>query len=87
MKRMPQRTCLGCRKKRNKADLIRIVRTSSGDVCVDPEMKMDGRGAYLCRDEKCLKHALKSKALSRALKAEIPEKVRERLNEEVHHDT
>lgn len=83
---MPQRTCLGCRKKKNKTDLIRVVKASDGTVRVDEAMKLDGRGAYICRDEKCLSRSLKSKALSRALKTEIPAEVRETLEKEVRHD-
>lgn len=49
-------------------------------------MKLEGRGAYICKDAKCLTRALKSKALSRALKTEIPMNVRESLEEEVRHD-
>lgn len=67
------RTCLGCRKIRNKRELVRIVRTPEGEIRVDPGGKMNGRGAYLCRDRVCFAKAIKRGALARALGAEIPE--------------
>ncbi|MDO4614283.1 MAG: YlxR family protein [Lachnospiraceae bacterium] len=82
-KKRPQRTCLGCRETKNKELLTRIVRTPEGTVELDPTGRKNGRGAYLCPDVKCLKKALKSKALSRALKTEIPEETTAALEEEI----
>ena len=50
----PIRTCLGCRRARPQAELLRIVRTPDGRVEPDPERRRRGRGAYLCRREECL---------------------------------
>ena len=50
-----------------------------GEVSLDFRGKAPGRGAYLCRDAACLKKALKSKALERALNVPIPEEIRSRL--------
>lgn len=82
-RKKPQRTCLGCRTIRNKEELIRIVRTPEGEVKVDPSGKMNGRGAYLCRSEQCLKKAVKSGALSRSLKAAVSEEVTETLAQQI----
>ncbi len=82
-KKRPQRTCLGCRETKNKELLIRVVRTPEGTVELDPTGRKNGRGAYLCRNAACLKKALKSKALGRALKTEIPEGTAEALEEEI----
>ncbi len=81
MKKKPQRTCLGCRTAKNKDELLRIVRTPSGSVVPDPDRKIDGRGAYICRHPDCLKRVIKSRALSRSLKCEVPEEVYIRLQE------
>jgi len=80
MKKIPLRMCLGCRKMKQKNELIRIVRSPEGVVSLDPTFKSSGRGAYICKDPGCYNRVVKSKALSRALKAEIPEKIMESLN-------
>jgi predicted RNA-binding protein YlxR (DUF448 family) len=69
----PERTCVVCRKKSSKDNFIKIVRNKSGDVAVEKDKKLDGRGAYVCKDEKCLAILKKSRALNRSFKAAIPE--------------
>lgn len=59
---------MGCRIKRPKKELLRIVRTSEGRVVVDPEGTVPGRGAYVCRDPACVGKATRKGALSRALR-------------------
>ena len=83
VKRKPQRTCLGCRTSKDKNELIRIVRSPEGTVSCDLTGKANGRGAYICPDSACLAKAVKSRALSRALKTEIPEEVISRLTWEI----
>ena len=80
---MPERTCLGCRKTGNKAEFIRVVRLPDGDVKVDFTGKMNGRGAYLCRNPECLKRAVKTGAIRRSLNVEIPDEVMDRLRGEI----
>ena len=78
-KKKPQRTCLGCREVRNKNELVRIVRTPEGEVIVDAKGRANGRGAYICSNAECLRKAVRTKALDRALKVEIPEAIIESL--------
>ncbi len=78
-KRIPMRQCLGCREMKPKPELVRVVRSPEGTVCVDLRGKAPGRGAYVCRSAACLKKALKSRALSRALDVEIPPEIYEAL--------
>ena len=82
-KKVPQRQCMGCRERKAKRDLIRVVRTPEGNVCLDFGGKMNVRGAYLCPDPECLKKALRSKALDRSLEVTIPEEVIARLEKEM----
>lgn len=86
MKWNPQRTCLGCRTEKDKSELIRIVRTPEGEIKVDPQGRMNGRGAYICPDPECLSAAIKRGAIARALKAPVPESLREELLKEIDHD-
>jgi predicted RNA-binding protein YlxR (DUF448 family) len=58
-----------------KRELARVVRSPEGAVTLDLKGKSPGRGAYVCRDAACLKRAVKSKSLSRALGAGIPEEI------------
>ena len=78
-KKIPQRQCLGCREMKPKPELVRVVRSPEGTVCVDLRGKAPGRGAYVCRSADCLRKALRSKALSRALDVEIPPEIYEAL--------
>ena len=82
-KQIPQRQCMGCRERKAKRELIRVVRTPEGSVCLDFGGKMNGRGAYLCPNPDCLKKALRSKALDRSLEVTIPEDVYARLEKEM----
>ena len=82
-KKIPQRQCMGCRERKNKRDLIRVVRQTDGTVSLDFSGKVNGRGAYLCPDPECLKKAIRSKALDRSLEVTIPEEVYNRLQKEM----
>lgn len=78
-RKAPIRTCVGCRESSDKIALLRIVRTTDGEVRIDPTGKMAGRGAYLCGKKDCLSLAIKHKKLSKALRCEIPASVAEEL--------
>ena len=82
-KKIPQRQCRGCRERKEKRQLIRVVRKTDGSVCVDFSGKVSGRGAYICPDKNCLNKALKSKSLERSLEVAIPEEVYGRLEKEM----
>lgn len=70
-KKMPVRTCTGCRQAKNKKDLIRVVRDKEGNVSVDATGKLNGRGAYICPDKECLKKAIKNKGLEKHLRFQV----------------
>ncbi|MBR4658200.1 MAG: YlxR family protein [Clostridia bacterium] len=77
------RMCVGCRAMKEKRSLVRVVRTEDGGAKVDPTGKMNGRGAYVCPDAECLRRAVKSRALDRALEVKISPEVMEQLASEV----
>ena len=79
MKKMPQRTCMGCNLKKDKKDFVRIVKNKEGKVCIDKTGKMDGRGAYLCNDVKCLEKAIKTKRIERVFEIKIDNDIYEKL--------
>lgn len=74
-----QRTCIACRKSFDKRELNRVVRTPGGDILLDESGRMAGRGAYICQSAACLKKALKSKGLERALKTPLSEDIKNEL--------
>jgi predicted RNA-binding protein YlxR (DUF448 family) len=82
-KKIPMRQCLGCRQMKPKRELIRAVRSPDGVVSLDFKGKSPGRGAYVCPSGDCLKKAIKSRALERALEAPIPEEVMEALHKQM----
>ena len=82
-KKIPQRQCMGCRERKNKRDMLRVVRQTDGEVTLDFGGKVNGRGAYVCPDIECLKKARKSRALERCLEVEIPQEVYDRMEREM----
>ena len=79
-KHVPERTCVACRARRPKRELIRIVRTSDSTLVIDETGKHNGRGAYLCPRRGCWERALKQDSLKRALRYTLTEADRERLH-------
>ncbi|MGW0992920.1 YlxR family protein [Streptomyces sp. NPDC002520] len=64
----PERTCVGCRERAAKDDLLRIVKIE--DECVpDPRGTLPGRGAYVHPAPVCLDQAVRRRAFTRALRA------------------
>ena len=68
----PVRTCIGCRERSAKSDLLRIVavREQTGPACLmpDPRGRLPGRGAHLHPTPDCLALAERRRAFGRALR-------------------
>ena len=75
MKSIPQRTCMGCNSKKDKKDLIRIVKNNKNEISIDKTGKQDGRGAYICNNEQCLEKAIKNKRLEKNLGLKISDEI------------
>ena len=75
MKSIPQRTCIGCNIKKDKKDLIRIVKNKNNEISVDKIGKAEGRGAYICDNANCLEKAIKTKRLERVFEMKISEEI------------
>ena len=82
-KKTPLRQCLGCREMKPKRELVRIVRSPDGEISLDVKGKKPGRGAYVCPSAACLKRAIKTKALERALDTAIPQEIYDTLNKQM----
>ncbi len=79
MRRMPQRTCMGCNLKKDKKDFIRIVKNKNGEINIDKTGKMEGRGAYLCDNIKCLEVVIKTKRIEKVFEMKIDNDIYEKL--------
>ena len=74
-KSQPERTCIACRKKGDKSLFLKIVLNKNGDVKIERDVKLEGRGAYICKNEECAKICKKTKALNRVFKTNISEEI------------
>ena len=82
-RKIPLRRCTGCNEQKPKKELVRVVRSPQGEIALDRVGKMPGRGAYRCPSAQCLAKARKAKRLERALEAQIPPEVYERIEQEI----
>ena len=85
MKSLPQRSCIGCNTKKDKRDLIRIVKSKDGNISIDKTGKANGRGAYICNNVECLEKAIKSKRLERTFEKSIDSEIYEILRGVIIH--
>ena len=79
MHKIPLRTCVVTREKVPKKDLLRIVRTPEGNVCVDDTGRKNGRGVYITKSIDVLEKAKKQGSLQRSLEVEIPDTIYEEI--------
>ena len=83
MKKLPQRTCIGCNTQKDKKDLIRIVKNKEGEISLDKTGKLPGRGAYICDNSECLEKAIKMKRLEKSFEMKIDNSVYELLRNNI----
>jgi predicted RNA-binding protein YlxR (DUF448 family) len=67
----PVRTCVGCRSRAAKTDLVRVVLVE-GQLALDLRGRLPGRGASLHPDPDCLDLAERRRAFARALRTTGP---------------
>ncbi len=72
---------MACRERKNKKEMLRVVKSESG-VHLDFTGKAEGRGAYLCNSEACLKKLLRYKLVNKTFSCEISEEVYSAIEEE-----
>lgn len=85
VKKIPMRRCVGCNEHKPKAELLHVVRDPEGGISLDFKGKKSGRGAYICRDVKCLKKARKSHRIDRDLECVISEEVYDAMEQEIQN--
>lgn len=77
------RKCVGCGEMKEKASLLRVVKTPKETFVLDKTGRANGRGAYICKDVLCFQKAVKNKGLERSLKCKIPDEIIEQLEREM----
>ena len=81
-KKIPLRQCVGCGEMKGKKEMMRVLKTAEGEICLDVTGKKNGRGAYVCISLECLQAARKNKGLERSFKMNLPGEVYELLERE-----
>ncbi|WP_296970562.1 YlxR family protein [Tepidanaerobacter sp. EBM-38] len=82
-KKVPMRMCIGCKEMKPKNELIRIVRTTDNKIEIDPTGKKSGRGAYLCKNDKCIEASMRENKLSKALDFHVTKEMVLNIKEEL----
>lgn len=85
-KKTPMRVCIGCGEMKPKKELIRIVKSKEGEISLDLTGKKSGRGAYICKDLKCLKQARKSRKLERSFSCQISNEIYDGMESELKNE-
>ena len=76
------RMCAGCRKRQNRSALVRVCKSKDGSFCINIfPSHTEGRGVYVCPDQKCIENALKRKSFSRSFKCELPSSIAQDLSD------
>ena len=83
VRKVPMRQCIGCQEMKNKKEMIRVLKTTEGEIVIDATGKKNGRGAYICPCKECFAKAVKNKGIERSLKMSIPKEVYEILEKEI----
>ena len=78
-KKIPQRKCINCGNLYDKNDLLRVVNSKELGVVIDQTGKLNGRGAYICKNNECLADVKKNNKLNRVFKQKVDEKIYEEL--------
>ena len=70
---------MGCNQKKDKKDLIRIVKNKDGIINLDKTGKLEGRGAYICDSIDCLEKVIKTKRLEKVFEMTINNEIYDKL--------
>lgn len=84
MKKIPMRRCVVSNESFPKNELIRIVKTPTGEIKVDVTGKLNGHGAYLKKDLNVLAIAKKKRILEKVLESSIDDSVYQEIEKWIH---
>ena len=75
-----ERRCVACRQTKQQNEMLRIARLND-NYTIDKDQKLDGRGAYICKDRKCIELTIKKKLLNKSFKTNLDAKIYDELGE------
>lgn len=75
-----ERRCVCCREAHNQAEMLRVAKVNN-EYLLDVKQKLQGRGAYICKTDKCLETTIKKKLLNRAFKSNLDNSIYIQLGE------
>ena len=84
-RKIPLRQCVGCGEDKEKKAMLRVIKTSEGEILLDDTGKKNGRGAYICPNADCFAKAVASKGLERSFKMPIEKSVYDKLAKELEN--
>ncbi len=73
------RTCIATRELKPLNELLRVCLTPSGNVVIQKDKHIEGRGAYISRNIEAINIARKKKLLNRALRCNVEESIYDEL--------
>lgn len=84
--KIPLRMCSGCMERKDKKQLVRIVKTPEGEIKLDKTGKLNGRGAYICKSAECFLKAIKARRFEKVFSCSLSEDVVSDINRELSAD-
>ena len=68
---------------KSKKEMVRILKTETEGIILDPTGRKNGRGAYICRSSQCFEKAIKTRGVDRSFKMQVPKEVYDTLKKEM----
>ena len=76
-----KRKCISCGEFKDKQNLIKITKISTGEIILNPTNFQHGRSVYLCKSQECLNIAIKNKRFNKAIKSSVPQELIDKIKE------
>lgn len=73
------RKCIVCGEHFQKNELIRVVKNKDGEIKIDNSERLNGRGAYICKNNECIKTTIIKKLLNRHLRTNVDSEIYKEL--------
>ena len=74
------RRCVACKESKPQSEMLRLTKIDN-QIIIDNKNKLGGRGSYVCKNNDCMKLAIKKKLFNRAFKMNIDNSIYEQLGE------
>ena len=75
-----ERRCVACRENKQQNDMLRIAKIND-EFYIDQKYKLGGRGAYICKEKKCIDLCIKKRLLNRAFRTNVSQSIYDKIGE------